>query len=983
MSVQPADFKTFFRDVYQGKEPFPWQDRLARRACEGDWRRCLAAPTAAGKTACIDIAVFALACQADRPPVERTAPRRIFFVVDRRIVVDQAFEHARMLGRKLADAREGVLGRVADALRRLGADPNRPLDVYALRGGMYRESTWVRSPLQPTVITSTVDQVGSRLLFRGYGVSDSNKPLHAALVGNDALILLDEAHCARPFDQTMTLIEKYRSWGKEPLPSPFHFVTMTATPSADLPDDQIERLDEDDVNHPVLGRRMRVSKPAVLVIAEKANGAKWRDELVKELVRQARSLQNEGLQAVGVIVNRVATARQTAVELRKVLTDRADVVLITGRMRPIDRDAIMGQLEPLLSGRSGATSKPIFVVATQCVEVGADLDFHALVTECASLDALRQRFGRLNRVAARNQSKAVIVVRADQTEPAEEEADADPVYGNSLANTWRWLKEHAKHGVFDFGVATVGELTRGIGAEDLLALNAPAPDAAVLLPAHLDAGCQTSPVPMPDPDPAVFLHGPARGLPEVQVAFRADLGEDESRWPEIVSLCPPSSSEALPVRLGVFKLWLKSEKIDDDSSDVEGDPTDAFAAVDEGAAAPTPHRALRWRGPDARDTAVVDASGVVTPGDLYVVPISNDAARLGDFPMDDQGEPMVTDVGDEAHQRSRDRVMLRLRHDLYHALDPSFDDLGAERMENDEIDAKVEEAIKLLRTDPNEGVRCAASNLAFRRHRMVKHHPLGGLVLIGKRRLHRFDPTFVEPEESWEAASDRSYPLDQHCNDVVRRARQFAEQSGLAAHAKAIEVAGQLHDAGKADPRFQGWLHGGNRRAADLYPHPLAKSIVPMPTPRDRAQARERAGYPRGGRHELLSVRLAECSSALPQDLGEGARDLILHLIGAHHGFCRPFAPVNDDPQPVEVTLQQSGRALRASSATGLERLDSGVAERFWRLTRRFGWWGLPYLEGLLRLADWACSEPVAESDSSAIPPTATTRPAAALEAAS
>src|SRR5262249_38327668 len=154
--------------------PFPWQERLAKRVCDGDWPRAIALPTAAGKTACIDIAVFALACRA------QTAPRRIFFVVDRRIVVDQAWLHARAMAERLAMAPSGILKTVADSLRELAED-DRPLDVFALRGGMYRESSWARSPLQPTIMASTVDQVGSRLLFRGYGVSDSMKPIHAGL----------------------------------------------------------------------------------------------------------------------------------------------------------------------------------------------------------------------------------------------------------------------------------------------------------------------------------------------------------------------------------------------------------------------------------------------------------------------------------------------------------------------------------------------------------------------------------------------------------------------------------------------------------------------------------------------------------------------------------------------------------------------------------------------------------------------------------
>ena len=86
----PEQFAEFYHAVH-GYEPFPWQKRMAKRVCNGDWPRAIALPTAAGKTGCIDIAVFALACRA------KDAPRRIFFVVDRRIVVDQAWMHAEKL----------------------------------------------------------------------------------------------------------------------------------------------------------------------------------------------------------------------------------------------------------------------------------------------------------------------------------------------------------------------------------------------------------------------------------------------------------------------------------------------------------------------------------------------------------------------------------------------------------------------------------------------------------------------------------------------------------------------------------------------------------------------------------------------------------------------------------------------------------------------------------------------------------------------
>lgn len=83
----------------------------------------------------------------------------------------------------------------------------------------------------------------------------------------------------------------------------------------------------------------------------------------------------------------------------------------------------------------------------------------------------------------------------------------------------------------------------------------------------------------------------------------------------------------------------------------------------------------------------------------------------------------------------------------------------------------------------------------------------------------------------------------------------------------------------------------------------------------------------------------------------------MLHLIGSHHGHCRPFAPPVADPAPVRVAIELEGRRLEASTAYGLARLDSGVAERFWEATERYGWWGLALLEAVLRLADHRVSE--------------------------
>lgn len=216
--------------------------------------------------------------------------------------------------------------------------------------------------------------------------------------------------------------------------------------------------------------------------------------------------------------------------------------------------------------------------------------------------------------------------------------------------------------------------------------------------------------------------------------------------------------------------------------------------------------------------------------------------------------------------------------------------------------------------------------------------------------------TFTSDDDSASALGGPLVPLEGHCAGVAELVEVFAEKAGLPSGlTDGLRLAGRLHDLGKADPRFQAWLHDGNALAAQLSPNLLAKSAHMPEDRRHRERARCRAGYPRGGRHELLSVRLVESAPSLLESAADS--DLVLHLIASHHGRCRPLAPVIADTAPVEVHLEHEGLALASSSATGLERIDSGVAERFWRLVRQYGWWGVALLEAILRLADHRRSE--------------------------
>src|SRR5208283_3897310 len=60
--------------------------------------------------------------------------------------------------------------------------------------------------------------------------------------------------------------------------------------------------------------------------------------------------------------------------------------------------------------RAGVERRPAFLVATSCIEVGADIDCDHLGTEACSADSLIQRLGRVNRLGLRKECASSVVV---------------------------------------------------------------------------------------------------------------------------------------------------------------------------------------------------------------------------------------------------------------------------------------------------------------------------------------------------------------------------------------------------------------------------------------------------------------------------------------------------------------------------------------------------------------------------------------------
>lgn len=954
-----TSFTDFFHALWDRK-PFPWQVRLANQLEKDGWPAWITLPTGTGKTSAIDIAIYALARQAHLPAMERTAPVRIVFAVNRRIVVDEAFHRAEKIAERLKDALaapEHPLHSIAKALQTLAGDDALPLEAYPLRGATYTDHAWTRSPTQPLVITTTLDQLGSRLLFRGYGCSVGARPMHAALLTHDALLLLDEAHTSRAFSETLEGVTRWRKHAKEVIGLPFASVQLTATPPKDA--DRPFEMEDDDRAHPVISARLAAKKPTTLKTVAGAKGKDRHKKMAAECEAIIKDIANDPAsihaRRILICVNRVATANQ----IKELLAAKADVhafrvALLTGGLRPLDRAAIIDDLAKtyhLQSNTPPADVPKLILVATQCIEVGADFDFDALITELAPLDSLRQRFGRLNRYGRSLDAPAWIIAPEDALDTADEKK-ADPLYGTCLPRVWAWLNLHSNQ--LDLGLSAYDAIKPAV--DDMPSLLAPAPMAPILLPSHLDLLCQTSPAPHHEPEPSLYIHGPQRDYASVNVVLR-DLPAGLEK--ATIEAMPPLSTEAASISLAHAISWFRGNSNSEDE--------DAPAKTEE-TKEPKQKREfpLVWR--FAEDEATLLSSvDDLRPGDVLILP-SNTSEITSLIP----GLPDVIHERDQteaAHLLARDTLLLNLSDSrlaaIREALPPEakllLDDILTPVRDQEASlqedgytqpfpkmtwEDCLQKLLPFLAEQPIKGVWHYAQK--FTSHWRIEPHPTGGIIARHTKRVG-FTKWPLEPE-SMGKQGNAGYLLQEltpHQTGVEHRLIAMLEKLGFAADIKdALLLAARYHDIGKADPRFQAWLQGCSVwqiKADKLF----AKSDYPANLIKRYKVLSE---IPDGFRHELLST-LIMSQSTIAKEHPES--DLLLHLIASHHGYCRASAPVVFDGEPESFQIEIEGAKLHYEGCSApLANFGEGVPERFWKLTRRFGWWGLAYLETLLRLAD-------------------------------
>ncbi|MSU78426.1 MAG: type I-U CRISPR-associated helicase/endonuclease Cas3 [Gemmataceae bacterium] len=810
------------------KAPFPWQTALYKRLITGDIPKSCNLPTGLGKTSVL--AIWLLAWKA----MPALLPRRLVYVVNRRTVVDQTTTEAENL-RKNAP--------------HLGI-PN--LAISTLRGQFVDNREWSADPSRPAIICGTVDMIGSRLLFSGYGVGFKGKPLHAGFLGQDVLLVHDEAHLEPAFQNLLTAIEKEQTrcneFGK------FRVMELSATSRGDGEPFSLTPLDfEDDTV------KKRIGAKKAIVFHPQKDPKKLADQIADLALAHKDSKR-----AILVFVRTVDDVMKVRDRLGK---QKCQTITLTGTMRGKERDELVNNdtFKRYLPGAND-TNQTVYLICTSAGEVGVNISADHLVCDLSTFESMAQRFGRVNRFGERTDTR-IDIVHSTTFE--------DDAYDMARCKTLDLLKKLNGDG----SPAALGRLD----AAERAAAFAPAPTILPTSDILFDAWALTTIKDKLPGRPPVepYLHGLPTDWqpPETHVAWREEVdvikGEllDDYRPADLLEDFPFKPHELLrDSSARVFDLLKK----------LPANPeTPAWILADGG-------------------SVNVTTLGKIQAGDkeyLYYVTVllPPEAGGLSKQGMlDSTAKERVADVSAEWYADKE--------HTLKHRVRIWGDDV--------EIPKGMRRSRPVIDTNPEEGDADEPSQ---------------------KRYWHWFERIGSAGEGM--ATANKPYDLQKHLNDAEKAATDFLDGLSLAEPLRtAVIVAAMYHDLGKARTTWQRSI--GNFDPKTLY----AKSGGSM-------RPRDLNGY----RHEfgsLLDVTAHQRFRDLPDDMNE----LVLHLIAAHHGRARPHFPADEafDPEP-------KGRNVDA--------LASEIPRRFAKLQRKYGRWGLAYLESLVRAADILASQKAEKGD--------------------
>lgn len=834
-----------------GNPPFPWQRTLYERFVASDFPKACDLPTGLGKTSVIALWLLALA----KNP---TLPRRLVYVVNRRTVVDQSTAEAERLRSQLLDPEARHLHDALDALAAVSA--KHPLAISTLRGEFADNAAWRRDPSRPAIIVGTVDMIGSRLLFGGYGCGFRSRPLHAGFLGQDALLVHDEAHLEPAFQSLLTAIADEQRRSNEPRPLKVLALSATGRTEPDF------TLGDEDLRNAVVKRRLHARKGLQLHLIGD------RKDLPERIATKAAELDGK----VIVFLSSVDHAEKCAQALRK--TNKHSVATLTGTMRGAERDELVKN--PVFARflpRPGDGVRPqdgtVFLVATSAGEVGIDLSADHVVTDLPPFDALAQRLGRVNRYG---EGEAEVHVYCEELkEPPKAKGDGED--GDEDDDKPGKRKDEYDHARF-FTRALLGELPardderrdaspsalRALPRDARLQASTPQPDIH-----HVDAllfdrwSYTTITEALPGRPPvAEWLHGKAEWEPpRTTVAWRREVA-----W--------------------LTKEHLGREKLDDFLADYP----------------------LR-----SRET-LSDLTSRVLKHLKRLAERDNDGVQLAWLIRHDKPAEIMT-LGELVDDSKRNPTL----DDATVVLAPGVGGLSEGLLDGAaEFDPAVRYDLGPRETERlvHESEEEPNAPTGMRLVRAVKRRVEDDDVLIW---WHLYATSRCADDDG-SRNSPKELLLDVHLQRTEVWAARLAERLALPEpEQKALARAGRAHDLGK---RRRVWQRSIKR----FKEPPLAKG--PM-------QPSELGHY----RHELGSLHDGDFGG-----LNEEAKDLALHAIAAHHGRARPHFRVVESYDP-EVKDEVVAALVRE------------VPLRFDRLQRRYGRWGLAWLESILRAADVLGSE--------------------------